>query len=53
MEEGEQPCREEFLPENPATKALVEQWETLHVQDGVEDAVTHELLWLLINCLSL
>ena len=25
MEEGEQPCREEFLPESPVTKALVEQ----------------------------
>ena len=35
VEEGEQPPKEELSPESPVTKALVEQWETLGVQDGV------------------
>ena len=42
----EQPCKEEFLPEIPATEDSVEQ-ETLHMQDGVwqrrvEDAATQQ-----------
>ena len=57
MEEGEQPCREEFSPESPATEGMVEQGETLHVIDGVwqkhvEDAVTQHT-WLLVNPFSL
>ena len=35
VEEGEQPPKEELSLESPATKALVEQWKTLRVQDGV------------------
>ena len=35
MGECEEPHKEEFSPESPATKGLVEQGETLHVQDDV------------------
>ena len=53
----EQPCKEEFLPESPATEDWVEQGETLLVQDGVlqkgvEDAA-REHTWLLVNPFSL
>ena len=34
----EQPCKEEFLPESPATEDSVEQEEMLHIQDGVAEA---------------
>ena len=58
IEEGEYPFEEELSPESPTTKALVEQWKTLRVQDGVfqkgwEDAATHERTWLLIVPLPL
>ena len=58
MEKGKQPPKEELLPESPATKALVEQWETLRVQDSVlqkgwEDAATQERTLLLVVPLSL
>ena len=48
----------ELSPESPVNKALVEQWETLRVQDGVlqkrsEDAATQERMWLLVVPLSL
>ena len=57
MEEGEQPCWMELAPESPAPEALVEQWETLHVRDGVfqkgvEDAATQHTC-LLVNPFSL
>ena len=53
----EQPCKEEFLPEIPATEDSVEQEEMLHIQDGVwqkcvEDAATQQT-WLLVNPFSL
>ena len=53
----EQLCKEEFLPESPATEDSVEQGETLHVQDGVlqkgvEDAARDDT-WLLVNPFSL
>ena len=35
MEEGKQPCREEFSPESPAAVDLVKQGETLNIQDSV------------------
>ena len=58
VEKGEQPPKEELSPENPATKRLVEQWDTLRVQDSViqkrwEDAATQERTWLLVVPLSL
>ena len=57
VEEGEQLLKEELSPESPATKALVEQWETLSVQysmlqKGWEDATTQEHTWLLVVPLS-
>ena len=33
--EGEQSRSEELLSESPGIKALLEQWETLCIQDGV------------------
>lgn len=58
MKEGEPPRKEKFSPESPITQALVEQWETLCIQNGMlqkcwEDAVTHKRSWLLVNSLSL
>ena len=53
MEEGRQPRKLELAPESPVTEALVEQWETLRVQDNMKDAVTHERSWLLVNPPSL
>ena len=49
----EQPCKEEFMPEIPATEDSVEQEEMLHIQDGVwrrrvEEAATQQA-WLLVN----
>ena len=51
LEEGEQPCREEFSQESPVTKDLVEQGKTLHVQDSMlqKGAATHERLWLQLS----
>ncbi|MPC52043.1 hypothetical protein E2C01_045903 [Portunus trituberculatus] len=54
MEKDEQPSKEELSPESPATKALVEQWEKLRVQDGVlqrswEDTATQERSWLFLR----
>ncbi|MPC58654.1 hypothetical protein E2C01_052661 [Portunus trituberculatus] len=58
LEDGELPSRKELLQENPAIKALVEQWEMLQVQNSVlqwswEDAVTYKCAWLLVVPLSL
>ena len=49
MKEGEPPRKEKFSPESPITQALVEQWETLCIQNGMlqkcwEDAVTQALV---------
>ena len=56
MEESEQPCKEEFSPKSPVTKAL-EQWETLRGQDGVWQRrvvdAAREHTWLLVNPFSL
>ena len=51
MEEGKQ-LHKELLPKSPATKAFVEQWEILSVQDGMlQQGWEHS--WLLVNPLSL